>query len=72
MLSKESINAFFMDSAGNEVLITKEVTPCCSMKHYLGNILGTSNVFCYDSLGRRLDHKLKVVPDLHLHLNLEY
>jgi len=60
MLSKDSINKFYLDFSDQEVIILEEITPCCTMKHYKGNILGTNNVFCYDTLGRRLDHRWKI------------
>lgn len=60
MLTLDSINKFYLDFSGNEVIITSEENLCCTMKHYKGNILGTNNFYCYDTLGRRLDHRWKV------------
>jgi hypothetical protein len=69
MLTKESINKFYLDFSGQEVIILSEQVPCCTLKHYLGNIIGTANIFCYDSAGRRLDHRWKV--DVNSIYNLE-
>lgn len=60
MLSLESINKFYLDNSGQEVIITEYLVPCCVLPHYKGNILGTGNFYCYDSSGRRLDHRWKV------------
>jgi len=69
MLSSDSINKFYLDNSGQEVIIISEEVPCCVMKHYKGNILGTGNILCYDALGRRLDHRWKI--DVNSEYNLK-
>jgi len=55
MLTQDSINKFYYDRSGNEVMILSQENPCCRIVHYKGNILGTNNIYCYDPMGRRID-----------------
>jgi hypothetical protein len=59
-LNSESINKVYQDFLGNEYFVLQEVKSCCRMPYFLLNEVGTTNEYPYDSMGRRLDHRLKV------------
>ena len=60
----------YLDFNGQSVMILSEEIPCCVLKHYKGIILGTDNIYCYDTKGRRLHHKWKIDPDSVYNLNI--